>query len=123
MKYLKCGDDEVRPISYVIMQTLFSFQKGYELDTSFGGYAILGFEKVSSPFNSYHLMFTSFDFEQCARMLAEYRHQLEHDPDPEPDVPNELSFREEIDCIGLYGTEINTAAKLSGGLHQRTAWQ
>lgn len=102
MKYLECGDGEVRPISYVIMQALFSFQRGCESDTSFGGYAILGFEKVSSPFNSYHLMFSSFDFEQCARVLAEYRYQLEHDPDPEPEVPGEYHYyrREEIDCIG-----------------------
>lgn len=101
MKYLKCGDGEVRPISYVIMQVLFSYQKGCERDTSFGGYAILGFEKVSSPFSSYHLMFSSFDFDKCAGMLAEYRYQLEHDSDPDPDsgVSDELSLssREEID--------------------------
>lgn len=92
MKYLECDDGKVRPISYVIMQALFSFQRGNELDTSFDGYAILGFEKVSSPFNSYHLLFTSPDFEQCAGMLAEYRRQLEHDPDPEPEVAGELSL-------------------------------
>lgn len=92
MKYPECGDGEFRPISYVSMQALFSFQRGNEPDTSFGGYAILGLEKVSSPFNSYHLMFSSFDFEQCAGMLAEYRRQLEHDPDPEPEVPGGLSL-------------------------------
>lgn len=119
MKYLECDDGEVRPISYVIMQALFSFQRGNELDSSFGGYAVLGFEKVSSPFNSCHFMFTSPDFEQCARVLAKYRYQLEHEPDPDPDVPADYHYyREEIDCIGQYGSEINTAAKLPGRLHQ-----
>lgn len=92
MKYLECDDGKVRPISYVIVQALFSFQRGNELDTSFGGYAVLSFGKVSGPFNSCHLMFISPDFGQCARKLAEYRRQLEHDPDPEPEVPDELSL-------------------------------
>lgn len=90
MKYFECDDGKVRPISYVVMQALFHFQKGYELDPVFDGYGILGFEKVSSPFHSFHFMFLSSDFDQCARMLAEYRYQLEHDPDP--GVSNELSL-------------------------------
>lgn len=79
------GDGEIRDTGYVMMQALFDFK--HHEDDPFGGYAVLGFESVSSPFNSGHVLFSSFDRDECACKLERYRYELEHFPDDDPDLP------------------------------------
>lgn len=85
MKCFECDDGVIRNVGYVIMQSLFTYWKGRELETHFDGYAIVGFESTSSPVISGHFLYTSHDFDECSERLAEYRYQLEHYPDDAPE--------------------------------------
>lgn len=86
MKCFECDDGVIRNVSYVIMQALFSYWKDRELEFQSGGYAVVGFERPSSPVTSGHFLYTSDDYGECAGKLAEYRYQLEHYPDDDPDT-------------------------------------
>jgi hypothetical protein len=93
MKCFKCKDGRIRSIGYVIMQACFVFEKGKELGThSFIEYALVGFEKASSPFCNGYILFTSKDFNECAGKLAQCCHELENFPDDDTEEPEELPF-------------------------------
>lgn len=62
MKCFECDDGVIRNVSYVIMQALFSYWKGRELEFQSGGYAVVGFERPSSPVTSGHFLYTSDDY-------------------------------------------------------------
>lgn len=93
MKCFECEDGKIRSIGYVIMQACFIYERGKELETNrFTEYALVGFENTFSPFCNGHFLFTSKDFDECARKLAQYRYELENFPDDDADEPAELPF-------------------------------
>ena len=91
MKCVTCDDGRIRSISYVVMQVLFSYEIGRELETlTRQEYAVVGYEEEGSFDNSWHILFSSCEFDECAEKFAKYLHELNNFPDDDSDEPDEL---------------------------------